>query len=64
MRLVEDLENKIGREISKYYWDSPTDHADFDKILNAIDNGSGQTCDIAGVMIALHKAGFKIVRIS
>lgn len=63
MRLVEELEYKIGSGISNYYWDTASDHADYEKILNAIDNGGGQTCDIAGVMKELHKQGFKIVRI-
>lgn len=61
--MVEDHEYKLGREISKHYWDAPTDHKDFNKILNAIDIGGGQTCDISGVIRELHKAGFKIVKI-
>ena len=61
--MVEDFEYKLGRDISKYYWDIGTDHENFNKILNAIDIGDGQTCDIAGVMRELHKAGFKIVKI-
>lgn len=63
MRLVEKLEYDLGKDICKYYWDSPSDHVDFNKILNAIDTGGGQTCDITGVMRELHKQGFKIVRI-
>lgn len=62
MRLVEELEYKIGSEISNLYWDCPSDHDDYDKILNAIDRGGGQTCNIAGVVIALYKAGFRIVK--
>lgn len=27
MRLVEELEYKIGSNISNYYWDTATDHA-------------------------------------
>ncbi len=62
-RLVEELSYKIGSLINLHYWDTLTDHEDYDKILKAIDIGGGQTCDIAGVIIELHRAGFKIVKI-
>ena len=57
--MVEDLE-----DICKYYCDNSTDHNDFEKILNAIDLGGGQTTDIAGVIRELHKAGFRIIKVS
>lgn len=63
-RLVEDYQDKIGPQISSYYYNIETDHENYNKILNAIDTGGGQTCDVANVVIALHKAGFKIVELS
>lgn len=67
MRLVEELERFISGDICMHYWNIRTDHEDFNKILNAIyDGGERRQCDIAdiaSIMKALHKAGFKIVRI-
>lgn len=62
-RLVEELQELIPTDICKFYWDSATDHEDFNNILNAIDSGGGQTCDIVGVLKELHKAGYGIMRI-
>lgn len=62
MRLVEWAEQKLSKDILIQYWDTGTDHEDFNKILNAIDTGGGQTCDVPRVIAELHKAGFRIVK--
>jgi hypothetical protein len=61
-RLVEELEYEIGKEISLLYWNIGTDHDEYDKILNAIYDGTNNCRDTIDVMRELHKAGFKIVK--
>ena len=58
--LEQDIEPFLEKVICCRYWDSPSDHADFRAIVDAIDSGGGQTCDIVGVLRALDKAGFVI----
>lgn len=59
---VHYAEKNLTREVCGQYWHSPTDHDDFGKILQAIDRGGGQACDVPGVLRALHEAGFKVVK--
>ena len=60
--LEEDIEPFLDRQICVKYWDSPSDHADFRAIVNAIDKGGGQTCDIVGILKELDKAGYLIYK--
>lgn len=44
------------------YRDAKNDHFNLQAILQAIDTGGGQTCDVPKVLIELHNAGFVIVK--
>ena len=58
--LEEWIELKLDKSILLKYWDTLTDHADFRAIIDAMDKGGGQTCDIPGILKELDKAGFII----
>lgn len=60
--LEVDIEPYLAKQICNLYWHSPDDHADFRAIVNAIDTGGGQVCDIVGVLQALDMAGYRIVK--
>lgn len=60
MNLEEDIEPFLDTKICINYWHSPSDHEIFRKIINAIDLGGGQTCDVPGVLRELDKAGFVV----
>lgn len=60
MNLEEDIEPNLAVNICNRYWHSPSDHKIFREIINAIDLGGGQTCDVVGVLRELDKAGFVI----
>jgi hypothetical protein len=62
--LERDIEPFASKMVLARYWDSPSDHADFRAIVNAIDIGGGQTCDIVGVLQALDMAGYAIVKVA
>ena len=62
MNLEEDIEPFLDKNICLKYWDMRTDHENFRRIINAIDLGGGQTCDVNGVLRELDKAGFIIKR--
>lgn len=61
--LERDIEPFLDNKICQIYWDIKSDHSDFRKIVNAIDTGGGQTCDITGVLRELYKAGYFITKI-
>ncbi len=63
MNLEEDIEPFVPSKVSNYYWNEGNDHADYRAIVNAIDSGGGQTCDVPKVLIKLFEAGYRIVRI-
>lgn len=63
MNLEQDIEPFVPSKVSRYYWDEKDDHVDYRAIVNAIDSGGGQTCDVPKVLIELFKAGYRIVRI-
>lgn len=60
MNLEEDIEPFLDSKICARYWHSPSDHKIFREIINAIDTGGGQMCDVKGVLRELDKAGFVI----
>ena len=63
VNLEEDIEPFLDNKICQRYWDTKTDHYDFRKIVDAIDTGGGQTCDITGVLRELYRAGYIITKI-
>lgn len=60
MNLEEDVKPFLDKNICDRYWHCPSDHKIFREIINAIDTGGGQTCDVVGVLKALYDAGFVI----
>lgn len=60
MNLEEDIKPNLAKDICVRYWHSPSDHKIFREIINAIDLGGGQTCDVVGVLRELDKAGFVV----
>ena len=60
MNLESDIEPFLEKDICNRYWHSPSDHKMFRLLVDAIDTGGGQTCDVVGVLRALDKAGFRI----
>jgi hypothetical protein len=60
MNLEQDIEPFLESNICNNYWHSPSDHKIFREIINAIDAGGGQSCNVPGVLRELHKAGFVI----
>jgi len=62
MNLEQDVEPFLETKVSNRYWNEGNDHADFRAIINAIDTGGGQTCDVPKVLAKLYEAGFVIVR--
>jgi len=62
--LEEDIEPFLDKKICLRYWDVGSDHVDFRAIVNAIDKGGGQTCDIVGILTELERAGYLICKIS
>lgn len=60
MNLEQDIEPFLENHICNRYYHISSDHKDFREIINAIDLGGGQTCNVVGVLRALDKAGFVI----
>lgn len=60
MILESDIEPFLEGMICSAYWNCETDHEDFRHIINAIDLGGGQACDVVGVLRELFKAGYVI----
>lgn len=60
MNLEKDIEPHLDRSICNIYWHCPSDHKIFREIINAIENGGGQTCDVVGILSELNKAGFVV----
>lgn len=60
MNLEEDVEPFLDKKTCLQYWHIQSDHKCFREIINAIDTGGGQTCDVPGVLRELDKAGFII----
>lgn len=60
MNLEEDIEPFLIKDVCLLYWNVGSDHAEFRAIINAIDIGGGQTCDVPRVLLELYRAGFVI----
>lgn len=58
--LEEWIEKEVPAKILVRYWNSQNDHDDLRKIIKCLDQG--QLVDIPKIFIALHDAGFMIVR--
>lgn len=51
----------IEKRITDIYVKEPSHRVGFLQILNAIDKGGGQTCNVNGILRELDNAGYKIV---
>lgn len=58
--IERDIEPYLDSSICNRYWHIQSDHKMFREICSAIDTGGGQTCNVAGVLRELDKAGFVI----
>lgn len=60
--LERDVEPYLDMAIKIRYWDCPSDHEDFRKIINTIE-ASQDICDIPRLLEELYKAGYIIKNI-
>lgn len=60
MSKVEIGEYLIDEDIHDMYVKRSYHIDGFKKVLEAIDKGGGQTCDVNGVLKSLNEAGFRI----